>query len=317
MAEEELHRSRRSSARSSDECPTRCASRSTLSSPSSSPHRHNHRKYDATGLDQRRVSAEALEQGIAALRSQYGHRKVSVAYVQGSDHSAAVLTVSNENSPVMERARTNHSSRSKGSPGYRSRRHHSSMVQHPTKSSMLASPKTGPQTSPRNSTSGSSSSPILTQSRRERPSRGARSQPTSKTALLSGSSSHWDRAHLADHIQYEDEDVEDEEDSRTRARQEKASSRRTIEMAVAGCVILLGSGALLVAFMWGGDFAWTIVGSTCMSLGALFLLLGICWYLSKVRENEQVQKLEIRVVNPNQMAQLIKQGFKVKPINAV
>ena len=95
------------------------------------------------------------------------------------------------------------------------------------------------------------------------------------------------------------------------------AGKRALEMAVAGCTVLLGTGALLVAFMWGGDTSWTIVGSTCMSLGALFLVLGICWYLSKTRESEQEERLEIRVVDANQMARLIKQGLSVKPVASV
>ncbi|ELU18593.1 hypothetical protein CAPTEDRAFT_214277 [Capitella teleta] len=320
--QQQQQRRRRSSERSNDDASIGRGSHSTLSSPSASPLRTPNRKCkESPLLEQRRVSEEALEQGIASLKSQYGHRHVSVAYMQASDHSGAVLTISGESSPVLERSRPRGGLRG-GSPGHKHRRRHSSMKQ--TKSSMLqASPKTTMRSL---SDSGSRSSPVLPEARRHHHHhhhhhRGHHSQPTSKTALLSSNTTSVDkdRARLADHIQMEenDDDDDDGEDHRSRTRRHKSTRKRAIELAFAGCVMLLGVGALLVAFMWSGDTAWTIVGSTCMSLGALFLILGVCWYLSKARDSDQVEKLEIRVVNSNQMAQLIKQGFKVKPISAV
>lgn len=86
------------------------------------------------------------------------------------------------------------------------------------------------------------------------------------------------------------------------------------EMVVAGLIVLAGMFTLLMSVLIGGE-TWTIVGSSSMGLGSLFLVIGVCWYLAKTKDShEEEEGLEVRVVDARQLADLIKRGGQIRPL---
>lgn len=92
-----------------------------------------------------------------------------------------------------------------------------------------------------------------------------------------------------------------------------ARKKPVFEMVVAGLIVLAGMCTLLLSVVIGGE-TWTIVGSSCMGLGSLFLVIGVCWYLAKTKDAHEDEGLEVRVVDSRQLADLIKLGVQVRSV---
>jgi len=89
-----------------------------------------------------------------------------------------------------------------------------------------------------------------------------------------------------------------------------------IKFAVAGVVMLAGTCAFVLSYIFGRGETWTLVGSSVMGVGSLLLVLGVCWYLSSTTADggEGAGRVEIRVVDQIQLAKLIKKGACVQTV---
>ncbi len=93
-----------------------------------------------------------------------------------------------------------------------------------------------------------------------------------------------------------------------------AGSYRTpgAEITVASLIITVGLVALIVSFTTGTRI-WLIVGSVCMALGGMFLVLGLCWYCAKIKEKPRDESRELRVVTNDEIrAKLLHPRSSVK-----
>jgi hypothetical protein len=103
------------------------------------------------------------------------------------------------------------------------------------------------------------------------------------------------------------------------------SSRKTpvIEMVTAGLLLSAGTVAMVLSVDVGGnggkdgDQAWTVIGSSCMGLGSLLMVVGVCWYLAKTSHlhgNDQATcgtLHEVRV-DATQLEALVQRGYHVQ-----
>ncbi len=93
-----------------------------------------------------------------------------------------------------------------------------------------------------------------------------------------------------------------------------AGSYRTpgAEIVVASLTITVGLVALIVSFSTGIK-VWLIVGSVCMALGGMFLILGLCWYCARIKEKPPEESRELRVVTNEEIrAKLLHPRSSVK-----
>jgi len=87
-----------------------------------------------------------------------------------------------------------------------------------------------------------------------------------------------------------------------------------VEMIVAGLIMLAGTGTLLMSVVVGGEVG-TIVGSSCMGVGLLMMIIGVCWYLSKTQDTHDMdRRLDVRVIDAMLLADLIKRGVQVREV---
>lgn len=84
------------------------------------------------------------------------------------------------------------------------------------------------------------------------------------------------------------------------------------EILIASLIIAVGLVALIVSFSTGQKI-WLMVGSVCMALGGMFLILGICWYCAKAKEKPPEESRELRVVTNEEIrAKLLHHHSSVK-----
>jgi hypothetical protein len=84
-----------------------------------------------------------------------------------------------------------------------------------------------------------------------------------------------------------------------------------MEVAVAALVFGGGLVTLIVSLIIGSN-AWMIVGAISMSIGGVFIAFGACFYISRQKPLLGIEeRLEIRLVDSKQLAELSSDGFKV------
>ena len=89
-----------------------------------------------------------------------------------------------------------------------------------------------------------------------------------------------------------------------------------VSLAIVGVIMLSGTCAFLLSYALGRGESWSLIGSSVMGVGCLFLLFGVCWYLANTtRErtrNLEGNNVEIRMIDSDQLARIIRKGTCVK-----
>lgn len=90
-----------------------------------------------------------------------------------------------------------------------------------------------------------------------------------------------------------------------------------VKFVIVGVVMLAGTCAFFLSWILGRGEAWSLVGSTVMGVGALVVVLGVCWYLSITPTDGGeggAGRVEVRVVDQAQLATLIEKGVSVQTV---
>ena len=81
------------------------------------------------------------------------------------------------------------------------------------------------------------------------------------------------------------------------------------------CLALVGGVGALASTVSAAGATWTIVGSSFMGVGALLVVVGFCWQLSKSKDHDLVDdRMEVRVVDARQLAELVRQGVQIRQV---